>query len=363
MYLITATFHRRMALFLLMLCPGMLLIGRDQPRAAFSKADIVERSITWLAGEDKRDQLHVYKLSCPKCVYELKEALASDPMNLGLISLSTFKKEDRPLAQALLAATLSQESETRQAEVFNELLVLFSEDAGQFLTQPDAWRTLCLSYWDENAVASEDPKPWADALNWMDQQNRLNILLDLVAFPGSLQLQETNPIPPIPKSSYRDQYLFVALSLPWLKYPPVHPVKEQPPSGNHPENLPTILVHPLQPLPVANWQQHAQTAEAGAFWNFIGEPDVILHPRLLEFLTIFLDLPTDQARRVAFVQALETMAGNSGGRPTSLLATYPRVKDALPAANPAHREERLEEARRMIEDFRIYDAIRQGNER
>ncbi|MCB1124300.1 MAG: hypothetical protein KJT03_22300, partial [Verrucomicrobiae bacterium] len=332
---------------MLLLSAGISGFAQVPRRTSFSKEEILERSITWLAEENNRDRLNVYKLSCPNCIHELKEALANDPENVGPISFSTFKKEDRPLAQALLATSLSQGEEAKRAEVFGELLGIFANDAIQFLTHPDEWRTLCLSYWDENTVTPDNPKPWADALNWMDQQNRMNILLDLVSFPGSLELQGDNPIPSIPKNTYRDQYLFVALSLPWLKYPPVHPVKGEPQAANHPENLPTVLVHPLQPLAPAAWHEHAITAEAGVFWNFVGESEAIFHPRMLEFLAAFLDLPTDEARREAFVRAIHTIGGDAGDRPKSILAAYPRVKRELPAAAPDRLEERKAEARAM----------------
>ena len=69
-------------------------------RTSFSKEELLENSITWLADVETEDTLHVYKLSCPSCIMELKEAFAQGTQKIGAINFSTYKKEDRPLAQA-----------------------------------------------------------------------------------------------------------------------------------------------------------------------------------------------------------------------------------------------------------------------
>ena len=183
--------------------------------------------------------------------------------------------------------------------------------------------------------------------------------MDMTEFPGSLELKDINTIPPIRQRTYRDQYLTVALSLPWLKYPEVHPVKGQPPSVNHPQNLPMVFVNPLEPLPIAQWQTNAKKARTGAFWNFFGDPDITLHPRMIEFIAAFLDLPNDTERREAFANAIETIAGKKAGPAKSLLATIPRVKKDLPAAAKERKEARIAEAQNLVEDFLTYDRLRQ----
>jgi hypothetical protein len=358
MFTLPCTRFANLTLTLALLVGANLTHGQGVERTSFSKEELITNSYTWLAGADNRDMLQVYKLSCPNCIEELKAAFEQHPKDIGLINFSTFKKEDRPLAQALIATTLTYREDSKRAEVFGELLGLFVNSAYQFLKNPQEWRTLCLGFWNADEYSTEDPRPWADALNWMDRQNRINILMDLTGFPGSLELKEINSIPIIPKQTYRDQFLFVALSLPWLKYPAVHPIPGQPEAANHPENLTTVIVNPLYQYPASEWQQFANTAKAGAFWNFVGEPEINLHPRMLEFLAAFLDLPTDQARADAFVKAISAVAGKPTDPPKSILATLPRIKKELPKAAPKRKADLMAEARQMSEAFLIYDHLR-----
>jgi hypothetical protein len=79
---------------------------------------------------------------------------------------------------------------------------------------------------------------------------------------------------------------------------------------------------------------------------------------MTEFLAAFLDMPTDAERREAFANAIETIAGTKGGPAKSILATIPRVKKDLPVAAKDRKESRMEEAKKMIGDFLIYDTLR-----
>jgi hypothetical protein len=327
-----------------------------QPRVSFKKEELISSSFPWLAKTDNREELNIFKLSCPACIEELKAAFNNDPTNVGLINLSTYKKEDRPIAQTLLATTLSYDDETKRKEVFGELLGLFTQSSNQFLRNFEEWQTLCLGFWNLDAHPIDDPKIWADALNWMDKQNRINMLLDMTQFPGSLELKEINNIPPITKETYRDGYSFVALSLPWLKYPDTHPVPGKPPSQNHPEQLPVMLINPLQQFSKAEWMERADTAGKGAFWHFVGDPEIVLHPRMLNFLAAFLDMPTDQERQQAFASAIKQIA-DERSRQKSFLATVHRIKE-MPKARPSHEASRLAEARELMEDFLAYDFLR-----
>lgn len=340
---------------LLLITPPTFSQGIE--RTSFSKEELLANAITWLADVETEDTLHVYKLSCHSCIIELKEAFAQDTQPIGAINFSTYKKEDRPLAQALLATTLSHKEEAKRKEVFGELLRLFVESADQYHKNSKEWLELCFGFWNTDEVDVGDKETWAEALNWMDRQNRINMLMDLTAFPGSLELKQTNPIPPVRTKTYRDQYSLVALALPWLKYPEVHPVKGQAPSANHPENMPLTFINPLRPINTEGWEQYAEKASTGTFWNFIGDPDIVLHPRMTEFLAGFLALPTDAERRDAFAKAIRTIA-ESRGSSKSLLATLPRIKDQLLQTKADRKEELTAEAHEMLEHFLVYDKIR-----
>lgn len=346
-------------IFLLALLSTSQLITTAQesykPRTSFTKEELIAGSFSWLASEDNRDELNVFKLSCPSCIQELKSAFENDPTNIGLVNLSTYRKGDRPLAQALLATTLSYD-EPKRAEIFGQLLELFANSSEQFLKYPTEWQTLCLGFWNFDTYKIDDRRIWADALNWLDKQNRTNMLLEMTQFPGSLELKAKNKIPPYTRDTYRDRYSFVALSIPWLKYPDTHPVPGKTPSLNHPEQLPMTLIDPLQQSTQTIWADRAKVAETGTFWHFVGDPEIVLHPRLLTFLAGFLDIPTDQERRDAFSKAIGQISAERS-RSKSLLAVLPRVK-GLPKADPERESERLEEARNMIEDFLAYDLMR-----
>lgn len=326
-------------------------------RTSFTREELLANAITWLADVETEDTLNVYKLSCPTCIMELKEAFSNGNQDIGAMNLSTYRKEDRPLAQALLATTLSYKEEAKRKEIFAELLRLFVQSADQYHKNSKEWLELCLGFWNTEKVDVGDKATWAEALNWMDRQNRINMLMELIAFPGSLELKELNPIPPIRSKTYRDQYTLVALALPWLKYPDVHPVKGQPTAANHPENMPLTFINPLRPITTQAWEQYAEKASTGTFWNFIGEPEIVLHPRMTEFLAGFLELPTDAERRNAFAKAIRAIA-ESRGSSKSLLATLPRIKDKLLQTKADRKEALTSEARDMLEHFLIYDRIR-----
>ncbi|MDA0347014.1 MAG: hypothetical protein O3C43_05470 [Verrucomicrobia bacterium] len=326
-------------------------------RTSFTKDELIANSFSWLANDENRDDLHVYKLSCPGCIEELKSAFENDPKNIGLVNFSTYKKEDRPLAQILVAATLSHDDEMKRSEVFGELLNTYVHSADQFQRKPKEWLSICINFWNQDGYAIDNPTLWADALNWMDRQNRINQLMDMNQFPGSLELKEVNQIPPITRETFRDQYAFVALSLPWLKYPEVHPIPEIPQAQNHPQQLPVVILNPIQQFSNAEWEAQAHTAKTGAFWNFVGDPDITLHPRLLEFIAAMLELPTDLERQEAFSKAIEQIANSKSAGAKSFLATLPRVKD-LPKVSAERKEQLIEEARRMMSDFLIYDRLR-----
>ncbi|MCZ6672845.1 MAG: hypothetical protein O7C75_07895, partial [Verrucomicrobia bacterium] len=315
-----------LAYWLLALSVTTTAFSQNHTRTSFTKEELIAESFTWLAEDDNRDEIHIYKLSCPACIREMTTVFDQDPKNVGLINFSTYKKADRPLAQALIATTLSHTDERKRAETFGELLNIFVHSSQQFHKDPEQWQSLCLNFWNYDEYEIDDSLPWADALNWMDRQNRINILMDATSYPGSIILKDINPIPPIVEKTYRDQFVFVALSIPWLKYPDVHPVKKAPDSQNHPQQLPVIIINPLKQLGTLDWRKHADTAKKGAFWNFVGDPDISLHPRILEFLAPFFDLPTDTKRREAFAKAIESIAGDKIGSPKSILATIPRVK-------------------------------------
>lgn len=333
------------------------VLGQGIERSSFTREELLESAITWLADVETEDTLHVYKLSCPSCIMELKEAFQKDPDQIGAMNLSTFKKEDRPLAQALLATSLSYSDESKRKETFGELLRLFVESADQYHRNSKEWLELCLGFWNTEEVDVGDNATWANALNWMDQQNRINMLMDLTMFPGSLELKDSNPIPPVRSKTYRDQYCLVALSLPWLKYPDVHPVKGQPAAANHPENMPLTFLNPLRPLRNEDWAQFAERAKTGTFWNFIGEPDIVLHSRMTEFLAGILELPTDAERRNAFVNAINAL-GSGRSASKSLLATLPRIKDQLPRIAAERKDDRMAEAKEVLEYFLVYDRVR-----
>lgn len=339
------------------LLPASPIFSQSIERTSFSKKELLDNAITWLSDVETEDTLHVYKLSCPSCIMELKEAFANDPQKVGAMNLSTYKKEDRPLAQALLATSLSYSDEGKRKETFAELLRLFVESPDHFQKNSKEWLELCFGFWNTAEVGVGDKQVWADALNWMDRQNRINMLMELTSFPGSLELKEDNPIPPIRTKTYRDQYTLVALSLPWLKYPEVHPNKNQPPSANHPENLPLVFLNPLRPLQNRDWIQHADKASSGAFWNFIGDPEIVKHDRMVDFLAAFLEMPTDQERQGAFAEAIRAV-GSGRNSSKSLLATLPRVKDQLPQVSPERKETLTQEARLMLEHFLVYDRLR-----
>lgn len=343
---------------ILVFASAVQVIGLEYtPRTAFTKEELIKNSFTWLASAGNRELLHVYKLSCPSCIEELKSVVEKNPKDIGPINFSTFKKEDRPLAQSLIATTLSHIEESKRAEIFGELLSIFAFSADKFHQNPKQWQSLCLNFWNYDNYDVDDPTIWADALNWMDRQNRINMLMELTKFPGSLELNDVNPIPPLQEKTYRDGFTFVALAIPWLKYPDKHPNPNQPEAANHPEELPVILINPLRQFSVIDWRKHARTGKAGAFWHFVGDPDITLHPRLLEFLAAFLDLPTDADRREAFAKAIQTIAGDQNSGPISLLAGIPRAK-GLPEAAEDRKPRLMEEARKMMEDFLAYDTLR-----
>lgn len=345
--------------FLALLSASQLITTAQEsynPRTSFTKEELIADSFSWLASEDNHDELNIFKLSCPSCIQELKAAFVNDPTNIGLINLSTYRKGDRPLAQVLLATTLSYDDESKQAEIFGQLLELFVNSTDQFLKNPTEWQTLCLGFWNLDSYNIDDRRIWADALNWLDKQNRINMLLDMTQFPGSLELKPENKIPPITRDTYRDGYSFVALSIPWLKYPETHPIPGKILSQNHPEQLPVTLIDPLKQSSKTEWADWAKVAETGTFWHFVGDSEIVLHPRLLNFLAGFLDMPTDQERRDAFSKAIAQIS-EERSRSKSLLAVLPRVK-GLPKADPERESKRVEEARNMIEDFLAYDLMR-----
>lgn len=327
------------------------------PRTEYTRHELIDISFPWLAEENNREEIHVYKLSCPSCIQEMQAAFESDPKILGLINFSTFKKTDRLLAQCLLATVLSYSNEDKRAETFGELLHLFAFSSYQFQLNPKQWRSLCFNFWNHDDFEINDPRPWADALNWLDKQNRTIVLLDKLKYPASIELQDIHPILPIEQKTYRDQYAFVALTLPWLKYPEIHPVRGSEESPNHPEILPMIIIDPLRPIPAEQWKKHAETANSGAFWQFVGDSDVVMHRRMVEFLAGFLDLPTDNERQAAFTKALESIAEANKGRKNSLLTAIPRTKD-LPKAENERKGTLIKEAKDMIGAFLAYDHAR-----
>jgi hypothetical protein len=331
--------------------------SQTQNRTSFTKEELIANSFTWLASEENRDDLHIYKLSCPGCIEELKSAFDYDPKNIGLINFSTYRKEDRPLAQVMVATILSYDDENKRSEVFGELLKTYVNAADQFQRKPKDWLSICMSFWNQDGYAFDNPILWADALNWMDRQNRINQLMDLNQFPGSLELNEVNQIPPITVETYRDQFAFIGLSFPWLKYPEHHPIPEMPPAQNHPQQLPVVIINPIQQLSGSEWEARAQLAKTGAFWNFVGDPDITLHPRLLEFLAAILELPTDLERQEAFSKTIEQIASSKSRGSKSFLATIPRLKD-LPKVSAERKEQLVEEARQIMNDFLTYDRLR-----
>ena len=121
--------------------------------------------------------------------------------------------------------------------------------------------------------------------------------------------------------------------------------------------MPLTFINPLRPITTQDWEQFSEKASTGTFWNFIGDPDIVLHPRMTEFLAGFLELPTDAERRDAFAKAIKAIA-ESRGSSKSLLATLPRIKGQLPQPKAERKEALTSEVHEMLEHFLVYDRIR-----
>ena len=347
----------RISLSLMMLILGSVG-AQGQKVFTFSSDKLVGDAFNWLAGPNDSGPIHVYRLSCPICIEEIQKAFKADPGHQGLIYFSTAPKTDRAIAQALLASTLSHKDRSKRMDTFGELMRLFANSSDHFLNNPQEWRSLALSYWNFDHYALEDPEPWADALNWLDRQHRILALLNKWRYPTSIVLQEQLEVPEVEKNSFRDQYLFATLALPWLKYPDKLP-KQVGASGTPLPNFPKVTVHPVRQYGFLEWSNFAKTAAVGAYWQFFGGADVTLHPRLLEFLALFLDLPTDQERQVAFAAALQEIAGDTQqGSPRSLLIALPRTQFNL-SIPEERRSRRIEEAHQMMEHFQMYEELRE----
>ncbi len=331
--------------------------ARGQKAFSYGANELIENAFGWLAGPNNPDLIHVYKLSCPKCIGEIKEAFKGNPDGQGLIYFTTFQQNDRIIAQSLLASTLSHKNKSERTDTFGELLNLFANSPEHFLSNPEEWRSLALSFWNFDRYALEDPEPWADALNWMDRQNRTLALLNKMSYPTTIVLREQVSVPEVEKNSYRDQYLFATLALPWLKYPEKLPSRERMSGFLFPE-LPKITIQPVRQYGFLEWNNFAKTAVSGAYWQFFGGADVTMHPRLLEFLALFLELPTDRDRQTAFAEAMQIIAENTRqGRPRSILIALPRVQFDL-SIPEERRARRMEEARQMMEQFHMYEELR-----
>lgn len=331
--------------------------AQGQKDFSFTANELIEDAFGWLAGPNNRDLIHVYKLSCPKCVGEIKQAFNENPDHQGLIYFTTSQQNDRLIAQALLASTLSHKDQSERMDTFGELLNLFANSPEQFLSNPEEWRSLALSFWNFDQYALEDPEPWADALNWMDRQNRTLALLNKTSYPAKIALQEQVSIPEVEKNTFRDQFLFATLALPWLKYPEELSSRGRVAGSLFPD-FPKVTVQPVRQYGFLEWNNFAKTAATGAYWQFFGGADVTMHPRLLEFLALFLELPTDRDRQAAFAEALRKIAQDTQqGRPRSILIALPRVQFDL-SIPEERRARRMDEARQMMEQFQIYEGMR-----
>ena len=243
--------------------------AQQEKSFSFTTDELIEDSFSWLARPDDRDVVHVYKLSCQTCIGEIQTAFKQDPQYQGLIYFRTLQKSDRPIAQALLATTLSHKDEPKRVDTFRELLNIYANASDQFLRNPEEWKSLVGSFWNYDNYALEDFEPWADALNWMDRQNRILALLNKRSFPAKIVLYPHVAIPEVNQSSYRDRFLFTALALPWLKYPTILP-KNVGETGAPLPNLPMVFIQPVGQYDVLKWRTFARTAQTGAFWNFFG---------------------------------------------------------------------------------------------
>lgn len=331
--------------------------AQGQKAFSYTADELIGDAFRWLSGPNDRDLIHVYKLSCPKCIGEIQEAFKKNPEHQGLIYFTTSHKNDRYIAQALLATTLSHKDQGDRMETFGELLNLFANSPEHFLNNPDEWRSLALSFWNFDRYDLENPEPWADALNWMDRQNRTLALLNKTSYPAKIVLHEQVPIPEVEKNSFRDQYLFATLALPWLKYPEKLPTRGRTAGSQYPV-FPKVTIQPVRQYGFLEWSNFAKTAETGAYWQFFGGPDVTMHPRLLQFLALFLELPTDRDRQTAFANALRKISEDTQqGRPRSILIALPRVQFDF-SIPEERRARRMEEARQMMEQFQIYEEMR-----
>jgi len=256
---------------------------------------IVSYSLDWLAPGGQATslprQIAVYSLGCGKCVEELEKVSKGYAPAPVQFMLTTFQKKDRDVTLPLMKFGFAHsDPKNRRADLL-DILRIYTEDPDHYLNNPTEWETVVDSHW-LGGISDEDRKvAEAFALNVMDMQTRILALMDKLAAPNAIPLDQPALAPATEQNSDRYKALVASLSLAWLR-PPL----------DEAEDAAQILsrarsINPLRSLDAEGWKELKAWALNGAYWIWGGRLNPNELTNIIDWQAQYHLLPDDESRK------------------------------------------------------------------
>ena len=298
-------------------------------------------SLDWLApgGEASTmpSRIHVYSLSCGKCIQELSEISKGLEIAPDRFMLAAFQARDRAVSIPLIAYGLAESDKKRRRAGFLDLLQLYTADPDHYLENPGEWETVVAANWPDGARSEQDAIPWAFATNILDMQARILALTDKLGTPNAFEMDRPVVAHAVSRKSDRYEALIHTLAISWMR-PTLVDSRSVESIG---ENV--RFVNPLSPLRESQWIELKQWVNDGAYWLWGGDLSSDVLEAIIDWQASYLLLPDDAARRQRTDRWFdETIGRASRGRVSPIEAFGMADMEALasPAWNAAQADAR-----------------------
>ena len=304
-------------LLLVAFCPAGL---RSQKAIVIDPAEIIKYSLDWLSpGKETLTapiEVSVYSLNCGECVEELKAIADGQSEAPSHFILTTFQKKDRDLVLPLMQLGFEQTDSIKRRSSLLEILKIYGEAPDYYGNNGKEWTNLLESFRRKNVAEEEKKLAEAFAINVIDSQTRILALLDKLATPNSIPLDQRTFASQTEKDSNRYRALIASHSLGWLK-----------PALQYSEDVEEILkrartIDPTRPLNVDEWKDLKEWAFSGVYWLWGGRLDKNVLENVVNWQAPFHLLPSNAERRDRHRRWFDETIKKAEARPLSALEAF-----------------------------------------
>ncbi len=273
-------------------------LARAQKTMPLPVNSLVGYSFDWLAAGGQASSLpkaiHIYSLSCGKCIEELSAISKGEQVAPDLFMLATVRGVDRRVAIPLIAFGMAIQDPKERRAAFLDMLNLYTSDADHYLENAEDWKTTIEARWPSGSNEQLDRIAWAFATNIADMSARILALTDRLGTPDIISLESPVLAAEVAREGERYDALIHTLSLSWIR-PEIDDEQSIADTGKK-----IRFVNPLVSLSRDQWRDLKRWANDGAYWLWGGQLSGPILSAITDWEATYLLLPNDEARLERF---------------------------------------------------------------